>query len=108
MAFLVFVAPRPLLVVLATLSAFGWLASIMIVAFFRMVISHLFHGYETWMLLSPLSAAIQELARVFIVKVYINIETNVKSRVEQDRRSVKSTLLEPVVAINRVTAAIGE
>ncbi len=108
MAFLVFVAPRPLLVVLATLSAFGWLASIMIAAFFRIVFSALFHGYETWMLLGPLSAALQELVRVFFVKVYIDTEANVKSSIERDRSSLKSTLLEPLVAINDITAAIGE
>ncbi len=108
MAFLVFVALRPLLVVLATLSAFGWLASIMIAAFFRIIFSASFHGYGTWMFWGPLSAALQELARVFFVKVYIDTEANVKSSIERDRSSLKSTLLEPLVTINDTTAAIGE
>ncbi len=107
-AFLVFVTPRPLLVVLATLSAFGWLASIMVAAFFRIAFSALFHGYETWMLLGPLSAALQELFRAFFVKVYIDTEANVKSSMEQDKNSLKTTLLEPLVAINDITSAIGE
>ncbi len=107
-AFLVLMTSRPLLVVLATLSAFGWLASIMVAAFFRIAFTALFHGYETWMLLGPLSAALQEIFRAFFVKVYIDTEANVKCSMEQDRKSLKATLLEPLVAINDTTSAIGE
>ncbi len=107
-AFLVFVAPRPLLVVLSTLSAFGWLASTMIAASFRSAFSALVHD-ETWMLWGPLSAALQELLRAFFVKGYISVEANVKSNIERDRNSLKTTtLLGPLVAINDTSSAIGE